>query len=561
MQGSSGTRLAPGWTRPAILWVLLTLLTAVPAPAEQPDPAKQENQATQATLPAPVLPAAEVPADTVQLTSGPVRGKIEGDVRVFLGIPYAASPTGPLRWRAPQELTPWTETRESTSFGPSCPQPGMQADGRFSEDCLYLNVWSKPLPGEDKAPVMVWIHGGAFNFGSGSLPEYEGSHLARKGVVVVTINYRLGPLGFLAHPLLAGESAQGVAGNYGLLDQLAALAWVRTNIAAFGGDPGRITIFGQSAGSRSVNLLLLSPLAAGLFHRAIASSGGPIIGSEYLHPVFNGNPIEAAAMSEKLAAKLGCATAPDVLAALRAQPVEAILAAADCTTPLFGKDLLFFAPVFDGWILPKNPRTALKEGRQHDVPIIVGSTRNEGSAYLADTQELPLERYQDFLHARFGDLSPEAQTLFPAATAAETPRAIDRVITVGANAQPARFVARSMARKQSKAYLYQFARRPGTAKASALGVYHGADLAYIFGTMEPALGYDDTDRALSQTIMDYWTQFARSGDPNGPGRVEWPAYTSQNEASMEFSDTVQVQRHVWEKECDFIDRVPHYRED
>ena len=560
MQGVRSTRVAPVWTGPAILLVLLSLLPALSTLAALPDQINKENQATQVNPLTPLSPAAEIPANTVQLNSGPVRGKIECDVRVFLGIPYAAPPTGPLRWKAPQGLTPWTEVRESTAYGPSCPQPGMQTDGLFSEDCLYLNVWSKPLPGEDMAPVMVWIHGGAFNFGSGSLPEYQGSHLARKGVVVVTINYRLGPLGFLAHPLLSRESAQGVSGNFGLLDQIAALTWVRKNIAAFGGDPERVTIFGQSAGSRSVNLLMLSPLSAGLFHRAIASSGGPIIGSEYLHPVFNGNPIGVAAMGEKLAAKLGCATAPDVLAALRAQPVEAILAAADCTTPLFGEDLLFFAPVFDGWVLPKNPRSALLEGRQHDVPIIVGSTLNEGSAYLANTSELSLERYQAFLRARFGDLSPEAQTLFPATTTAEVPLAMDRVITVGANAHPARFVARAMARKQSRAFLYQFARLPGTAKAGALGVYHGLDLAYIFGAMQPSVGYDDTDRALSQTIMDYWTQFARSGDPNGPGRVEWPAYTSQNEASMEFSDTVQVQRHLWQKECDFIDLVPHYRE-
>ncbi len=344
---------------------------------------------------------------------------------------------------------------------------------------------------------MVWIHGGAFNFGSASQPEYDGRNLAQKGVVVVTINYRLGPLGFLVHPLLSRESAQGTSGNYGLLDQIAALKWVKRNIAAFGGDPGRVTIFGQSAGSRSVTLLMISPLAAGLFQRAIAESGGPIIGSEYLNPAFNGNLANVSNMGRKLASKLGGDQAEDVLAAMRARSAQELLTAADCKTSVFDYEGFFFAPVFDGWVLPKDPLVAYSGGQQHDVPIIVGSTQNEGNIYLADETDLSVEKYHSFLKARFADNSGKAFEMFPADKAKDVAPAIDKLLTVAANAQPARLVAQSMKPKKAKAYLYQFTRRPNTAMARKLGVHHGVELAYVFGNMNKSDGYDDTDLGLS----------------------------------------------------------------
>lgn len=230
------------------------------------------------------LSAGESFTAVVKLHSGPIRGVVEDGVRAYLGIPYAAPPVGELRWKPPQEVASWEDVRSCAAFGPSCPQPDEKLGTTYSEDCLSLNVWAPAAKPGDRLPVMVWIHGGAFNFGSGSLPEYNGRNLARKGVVVVTSNYRLGPLGFLVHPLLSKESSHAVSGNYGLLDQVAALRWVRRNIAAFGGDPDRVTLFGQSAGSRSVSLQMISPLSAGLFHGAIAQSGGPIIGSQFLLP-------------------------------------------------------------------------------------------------------------------------------------------------------------------------------------------------------------------------------------------------------------------------------------
>ncbi|PKN70618.1 MAG: hypothetical protein CVU54_04460 [Deltaproteobacteria bacterium HGW-Deltaproteobacteria-12] len=504
--------------------------------------------------------AAEKKSNIIQIDSGPICGKVEEGMRIFLGIPYAAPPVGELRWKPPQEVASWSQVKSYTDFGPSCPQPKQHDSGKFKEDCLYLNVWTNSETLKKRLPVMVWVHGGAFNFGSAAQPEYNGKNLAQKGVVVVTINYRLGPLGFLAHPLLSKESVHGTSGNYGLLDQIAALKWVQKNIAAFGGDPDRVTIFGQSAGSRSVSLLLISPMSAGLFHRAIAESGGPIIGSEYLAPAFNGNMANVSKMSQKLTAKLGCDKAPDVLAAMRAKSAQEWVEAADCKTDLFDDEALFFAPVFDGFVLPKKPLAAFS-GRQHDVPVIVGSTRNEGNLYLADEKDLSVEKYTSFLKSRFADNYKKALEIFPAHSAKDVAEAIDSVVTVAANAQPARYVAQSMERKKSKAYLYQFTRRPDTALARKLGVHHGAELAYIFGNLSKAEGYDDIDKDLSNKMMNYWVNFAKTGNPNGKHLPYWPAYQSKTELNLEFSDTIRTNKHLFQKECEFISRqMPYHYE-
>jgi para-nitrobenzyl esterase len=503
--------------------------------------------------------ADEKKPDVIQIDSGPISGKAEDGGRVFLGIPYAAPPVGELRWKPPQAVSSWTQVKNVTAFSPACPQPKQQDDGKFSEDCLYLNVWTTAKKPDERLPVMVWIHGGAFNFGSASQPEYNGKNLARQGVVVVTINYRIGPLGFLVHPLLSKESAHNASGNYGLLDQIAALKWVQKNIAAFGGNPDRVTIFGQSAGSRSVSLLMISPLSTGLFHRAIAQSGGPIIGSEYLSPAFNGNMANVSKMGQKLTARLGCDKAPDVLAAMRARSAQEWVAAADCKTDLFDDEALFFAPVFDGWVLPKNPLAAYSGGQQHDVPIIVGSTLNEGTLYLADEKDLSVEKYKSFLKSRFADQSGKAFEMFPAYKAEDVAPAIDSIVTVAANAHPARLVAQSMERRKSRAYLYQFTRLPDTAMTRKLKVHHGVELAYVFGNMNRTDGYDDTDIRLSNKMMDYWVNFAKTGNPNGKGLAHWPAYKSKSDLNLEFSDTIRPNKHLYKKECDFIDRMSTYR--
>jgi para-nitrobenzyl esterase len=303
---------------------------------------------------------------------------------------------------------------------------------------------------------------------------------------------------------------------------------------------------------------MISPLAAGLFQKAIAESGGPIIGSEYLNPNFNGNMANVSKMGQKLTSKLGCNKAKDVLAAMRGKSSEEILKASDCKTSIFDDESLFFAPVFDGWVLPKDPVAAYSGGQQHDVPIIVGSTLNEGNIYLAGETDLSVEKYKSFLKSRFAGNYVKAFEMFPVDKAKDVAQAIDKILTVAANAQPARFVAQSMEHKKSKSYLYQFTRLPDTALARKLGVHHGVDIAYVFGNINKSDGYDDTDKELSGKIMDYWVNFAKTGNPNGHGLPDWPAYESKSDLNMEFSDTIHINKHLFKKECDFINNLFPY---
>jgi len=531
----------------------------------------------------PVLSwAAHDKTAVIRLDSGPITGKVESGISTYLGIPYAAPPVGNLRWKAPQEVAPWTKTRKCVEFGAACPQPSKEnnavekagaiakpgasssaspkkRNAGYSEDCLYLNVWTPAKGPDEKLPVMVWIHGGGFNFGSASQPEYYGRNLAAKGVVVVTLNYRLGPLGFLAHPLLSKESPDGTSGNYAILDQIAALKWVKRNIAEFGGNPDCVTLFGQSAGSRSVCLQMISPLSAGLFHRAIAESGGPIIGSEYLSPVFNGDYANISRMGETLAARLGCDREADVLAAMRAKPADEVVAAAACKTGLFD-DCLLFAPALDGHVLPTDPYTAYYLGLQHNVPVITGSTLNEGTLYLINEPGLTVNKYVSYLKSRFSGNYAKAFAAFPAPTAADVFPALDRIITVAANAQPARLVAGCMVNAGSRGYLYHFTRLAGTAMENKMKVHHGADLAYVFGNMNKDDGYEDLDFELSNKMMAYWVNFAKTGDPNGPGLPAWPAYDFASDMTLELGDAIRAVKNLYKTECDFISRMNDVRD-
>ena len=313
--------------------------------------------------------------DTVRVEGGLISGSVDDGVRSYKGIPFAAPPVGELRWKAPQPVAAWEGVRECNDFGPDCPQaPYPQsslyysAPRKQSEDCLYLNVWTAAKAAE-KRPVMVWIHGGALTRGSGATRAYDGTALAKKGVVLVTINYRLGPLGYLAHPELTAESPNRSSGNYGALDQIAALKWVQKNIAAFGGDPGRVTIFGESAGSWSVNALVASPLARGLFHRAIGQSGGSFGPMTYLKEDREGRP-----SAEKIGEAFAKAAGADSIKALRAQPAEKIV-------EVFNSDpegrKFRTQPNVDGWALPDEIRNIFAQGKQNEVPVIVGSNANE----------------------------------------------------------------------------------------------------------------------------------------------------------------------------------------
>ena len=387
----------------------------------------------------------------VKLDSGQISGLKQDGTWTYLGIPYAKPPVGNLRWKPPEPPQPWSGTRECINFGPSCPQaPSDEQVGRTSEDCLYLNVWTPAKSTSDKLPVMVWIHGGAFAEGSGSEPLYNGHNLSKQGVVVVTINYRLGPLGFLAYPALSKESPHGVSGNYGLMDQVQALKWVKKNIAAFGGNPANVTIFGESAGAMSVDILLAIPQSKGLFNRAIAESG-PQWHFGFLPPLSDLR--EAEKTGGQLATALGCSSAADPLAAMRAKTSDEVITAWGWTeqkiSPPTGPQ---FFPVVDGWLLPGQLTTLLKEGKQHDVPIIIGSNKDDGTVFgeLAGLNKATAAQYKSLIQSNAGHSAPEVLKMFPAGTDAQVPAAQSNLMTQMDFASFPRFVAGTLAKTKNK---------------------------------------------------------------------------------------------------------------
>lgn len=506
-------------------------------------------------------PAAAAGGGTVTVDGGNIAGAAAGDggVRRYAGIPYAAPPVGALRWRPPQPVESWSGVRGADQLPPGCPQPTLPVPPdakpffgpgatRLEEDCLYLNVWSAAGP-DERAPVMVWIHGGGLFVGDGATAAYDGAALARRGVVVVTINYRLGALGYLAHPLLREESAHGASGNYGLLDQIEALRWVQRNIAAFGGDPDRVTIFGESAGSWSVNYLLATPLAAGLFAGAIGQSGG---GFSPLASLAASDAAEAEGV--RFAQTLLGAGAAVSLDALRSAAVADVLAAGGAAP----------RPNVDGWALTEGIHDVFAAGRQHDVPVIVGANADEGTALraLAGGQEITtVEEYREWARGEYGELADAYLAAYPAASDAEA--AAGRVDSSG----DGRFVwemrtwARMTEQVSSPAYLYFFTRVPPAADAERYGAYHTAEIPYVFNNLGGGgwywfanRDYGDTDRQLSEVMASYWVNFAATGNPNGEGLPEWPAYTRTDEAAIELGDAVQVRQGVRAERLDFFER-------
>jgi len=414
---------------------------------------------------------------------------------------------------------------------------------------LYLNVWTPAKSQTDGLPVMVWIHGGSFVTGAGSMAVYSGANLATKGVVVVTINYRLGPFGFLSHPALTTESPEGTSGNYGLLDQIAALKWVKRNIAAFGGDPERVTVFGESAGAISILDLLVSPLAEGLFERAIVQSG--ILLDAGFGVSTAATLAEAEEAGAKFAERLGIAPRGDVLTELRAK------SAADLLAAMPGEELmeggLVWKPVADGYVLPDLPTRLWLQAKQWPLPLLIGSNADEGNAFLAGLTT-STEEFQRQLAEIFGPLVTEARSLYPVKTPADIVPAFSRMLTEVGFASTARFAAGVMSESAS-AYLYHFTRVPF---GNPLGAFHGVEIPYVFGNLDmfSALGQiQDPDRRLSETIMGYWTRFAATGDPNGGGAVEWPRYNGAEDLHLELGDVIQVGRGLYKEACDLADRV------
>jgi para-nitrobenzyl esterase len=465
-------------------------------------------------------------AQQVTIDSGTVEGKTDGDVRIFLGIPYATPPLGELRWKPPAPVVNWTGMRKATEFGARCMQGPLFPDMVFrdagpSEDCLTLNVWTGAKSADAKLPVMVWIFGGGFNSGSTSEPRQDGMALAKQGVVIVSMNYRLGIFGFFAVPELITESGRNTAGNYGLLDQLAALRWVQRNIAAFGGDPGNVTIFGETAGSLSVSAQMASPLSRGLFAKAIGESGAAF----YSHAVPS-DPLSARAQSD-LQFATAMLNAP-TLKELRALPAEKLEEIAFKSKGA-GGDLRFF-PNIDGYFLPETAPAIFAAHKQNDVPLLAGWNHDEASfQVLMAPVQLAAANLNILAKKEFGNKAGEFLRLYPATTNEIAQRSAE-------DFAGDKFIAWSTwnwmesQTTNGKQPVYRFCfdlAPPATLKApAALGAYHSAEIEYVFGNLDLNKNrpWRAEDRALSAQMQKYWINFARSGDPNGAGLPQWPIY-------------------------------------
>lgn len=497
--------------------------------------------------------------DEVRVEGGMITGSTADGIRSFKGIPFAAPPVGELRWKPPQPVISWEGVRQCTTFGPDCPQAPYPAGSMYysaprkqSEDCLYLNVWTGARPGE-KRPVMVWIHGGALTRGSGATRTYDGTALAKKGVVLVTINYRLGPLGYLAHPELTDESPNHSSGNYGVLDQIAALKWVQKNIAAFGGDPGRVTVFGESAGSWSVNVLVASPLAKGLFHRAIGESGGQFGPGMFLKEDRKSLP-----SAEKIGVAFAKACGADSIKALRALPAEKIV-------DVFNNDVegkkFRTAPNVDGWVLPDEIRSIFAGGKQNDVPVIVGSNANEMST-LTNPATWPktLDEYRKRAEPQYGEAMRDFEALYPVKSDADVVTAYLSSLRDVSFTLPMRTWARMTGTGRSKAWLYFFSHVPPNPNSKMLGAYHAGEIAYVFNNLNsqnPLLR--EADRQLAEMMSSYWVNFAAKGNPNGAGLPKWVPYDRQSEPYMDFGDPVKLRNHLLKAQLDFLEQFAQRR--
>lgn len=514
-------------------------------------------------------------APEVATDKGRVRGETiqvgEQSVAVFRGIPFAAPPLDALRWRPPQPVKEWDGVRTCRHFAPACPQPSELSYGlsftEQSEDCLYLNVWSAATDAQERRPVMVWIHGGGNIIGGAASPFYDGRHLATRGVVVVTIQYRLGVFGFLAHPALTKEAKEkdGIAasGDYGLMDQIAALQWVQRNIAQFGGDAGRVTIFGESAGAVDVSLLMASPLAKGLFHRAIAESGSynrntPSLseGSGLMQPA-------AHLTGRKVAERFDIeGEDADALEALRALSVEKLL-----TVPVSIGSIgsgsasdraLKIGPCVDGRVLTEAPGKVWQEGRMHLVPFIAGSNLDDGSVFSRASPIRRLGGYRLAARGLFGRDADEVLALFPAADDDAVPQAVHELITVMSFAAPARRMCRDVSAAGGRAWLYQFTQPPRRGRDGKQQVVHGAEIPFVFGTFS-ALG-DDEARAVSDQVMQRFCAFARDGDPNPKGLEPiWPAHDAKDDRHLQLGTPLEVGSGLGREACDLFDGMARQR--
>ena len=492
----------------------------------------------------------------ISTPQGPVHGVTTDDAGIynFKGLPFAAAPIGNLRWAAPMAPQQWSETRTADTFGNRCMQPENVESGFFdrlikghglggvksflikravsaqkpapmSEDCLYLNVRTGNLNGETKQPVMVWIHGGGHQFGSSDFSYYQSNGLVKKDVILVTINYRLGAFGYMAHPALSDADPNGVSGNYGTLDQIAALEWVQNNIAAYGGDPDNVTIFGESAGAWSVTEMMASPLAAGKFHKAIAQSGastyhlGQMSGDELGWP-------SGYEMGEKVAAALDLDT--PTTSDLRAVPASLIM------EKLPEKADEAFHHIRDGYVFPKNVGQAFQDGTINVVPFMTGYNADEGTLFFPDDPQpsvwesnmpkggVDMIATLDQHYPDQGERLAQLYSLNNDFMAGGMDMMGDDIFGVNV-----RFAAQAVEALGAPTYLYHFSRTPPS-KTQTIGAFHAAEIPFAFDSSEPILGLSDDDKALTEIMVSAWTNFAKTGNPNGQGVPNWPTYQDEN---------------------------------
>jgi para-nitrobenzyl esterase len=476
-----------------------------------------------------------------QTESGALSGVSESGVSVYRGIPFAAPPVGDLRWRPPVPAAPWTAMRKADAFAPACMQTGVSMPGEtppaVSEDCLYLNIWT-PVEAEPKTkpttktapvllPVIVWIYGGGYINGSAAMPLYWGDRLAQKGVVVVTIAYRLGPLGFLALPELTRESPHHSSGNYGLMDQIAALEWIQRNIAAFGGDPKNVTIAGQSSGAMSVSILMASPRARGLFQRAIGESGGLFEPTQLAPKYLLAN---AEHEGEQYATSLGAPSLPE----LRRLPAN----------KLTGNAGGIVHPVIEPYVLPVSPYEAFTSGQQNDVPLLLGSNADEARS-LTDISQVKAATFASDLEHSFGALPPALVAAYPYATDPEAKQArldLERDLRFGWDMWAwARLQA---ATGHSSVYYYSFRQQPPFPVGSVYegwGASHFAELWYVFDHLDQEpWHWSVADRKVADEVSSYWVNFAKSGNPNGASLPTWPAFTNTDSKVLYLGDPIIV---------------------
>lgn len=537
------------------------------------------------TRPAPPLEAGAV----ITLEHGPIQAGIDADNPDILqinGIPFAAPPVGALRWAAPQPALRWSETRDGRQFGAECLQNregsaeflrdllngmGLNAVQRHlagivienvgppteSEDCLFLNIRTANLNGASLQPVMVWIHGGSHQTGSGSMDLYQANGLVEKGVVLVTINYRIGALGYLAHPALSSDDPRGVSGNYGLLDQVAALEWVQGNIATFGGDPSNVTIFGESAGAQSVTEIMATPLSQGLFHKAILQSGASTYNANGLTTAIEGRMT----MHEAGLAFMQGLAAPDASASdLRAIAANDLIARARNTPELGGYRL----PTVDGVVIPTLIGQAIGSGQIHNVPILAGYNADEATLFYDSIQRptVVVPTFPEGHDARLAYMEevygPEdAATLIAAYGLADPETRLageEDMLGDDLFGVHMRYLAKSNIAQGQPAYLYHFTRVPPSPRQT-LGAFHASEIFFVFNSHSPLAGLTEEDKILTDAMGTYWTNFAKTGNPNGNNLPDWPAYDPASDLWMTFNPSIEVKSGIRANKLDAMERT------